>query len=57
MELGSVSNITRTFPPYMKFLFVGSNICRQLLSDLQLQTTHLLLTNDMYCNSFGTCTL
>ncbi len=44
-------NITHTYPPYMKFLFVGSNICRQLLSDSQSPTTPLLLTNDKYCNS------
>jgi len=44
-------NITHTYPPYMKFLFVGSNICRQLLSDSQSPTTPLLLANDKYCNS------
>ena len=35
----------------MKFLFVGSNICRQLPSDSQSPTTPFLLANDKYCNS------
>lgn len=35
----------------MKFLFVGSNICRQIPSDSQSPTTPLLLANDKCCNS------
>ena len=51
-------NITHTLTPYMKFLFVGSKICRQLLSptgvlwtDSSSKRTPLLLANDKYCNS------
>jgi len=44
-------NITRINPPPMKFLFVGSNICRLLPSDSQSPTTPLLLANTKYCNS------
>ena len=36
-------------PPYMKFLFVGPDFCRQLLSDLQSPSTPLLLANTSYC--------
>jgi hypothetical protein len=42
-------NITHSTTPYMHFLFVGSNLCRQLLSDSQSPTTPLLLANTPYC--------
>ena len=44
-------NITHTYPFYMEFLYVISDIYRQLLSDSQSPTTPLLLANDKYCNS------
>jgi hypothetical protein len=33
----------------MEFLFVGTNFCRQVPSDLQSPTTPLLLANTPYC--------
>lgn len=45
------SNIIRLDPPHIKFLFVGSNICRLLLSDSRSPPTPLQLANDKYCNS------
>ncbi len=47
------SNITRTTPPYMQFLFVGPNVCRQLPSDSQSPTTPLLLANTPYCKAYS----
>lgn len=44
-------NITHTTLPYMQFLFVGSNVCRQLPSDSPSRWTPLLLANTKYCNS------
>ena len=45
------SNIIHLDPPPIKFLFVGSNICRPLPSDSTSQWTPLRLANDKYCNS------
>ena len=42
-------NITHLSTPYMQFLFVGSNLCRQLPSDPQSPTAPLLLANTPYC--------
>ncbi|WP_296258024.1 hypothetical protein, partial [uncultured Phocaeicola sp.] len=36
-------NLTHGFMPYMKFLFVRPDVCRQLLSDSTSQWTPLLL--------------
>ena len=47
------SNITHTTPPCMQFLFVGSNVCRQLPSDSQSPTTPLLLANTPYCKAYS----
>ena len=44
-------NIIHLDPPHIKFLFVGSNICRLLPSDSTSQWTPLQLANDKYCNS------
>ena len=42
----------------MQFLFVGSNFCRQLLSDSTSRWTPLLLANASDCNgAFRTFTL
>ena len=45
------SNITHCAPPCMQFLFVGSNVCRQLPSDSTSRWTPLLLADDTYCNA------
>ena len=37
----------------MHFLFVGPNVCRQLLSDSQSPTTPLLLANTPYCKAYS----
>ena len=37
----------------MQFLFVGPNVCRQLLSDSQSPTTPLLLANTPYCKAYS----
>lgn len=51
-------NIALIIPPYMQFLFVGPNFCRQLLSDSQSPATPLLLANTSYRKGvFGTFTL
>jgi hypothetical protein len=44
-------NIARFTQPCMQFLFVDSNVCRQLPSDSQSPATPLLLANDTYCNA------
>ena len=44
-------NITHSTTPYMHFLFVGPNLCRQLLSDSQSPVTPLLLANTPYCKA------
>ena len=52
------SNITHNTPPYMQFLFVGPNVCRQLPSDSNSLWTPLLLANTSHCiGVFGTFTL
>ena len=37
----------------MQFLFVGPNLCRQLLSDSQSPATPLLLANTPYCKAYS----
>src|SRR3954469_8230780 len=37
----------------MQFLFVGSNVCRQLPSDSTSQWTPLLLANTPYCKAYS----
>ena len=46
-------NITHITPPNMQFLFVGPNLCRQLLSDSQSPATPLLLANTPYCKAYS----
>ena len=46
-------NITRTTTPHMQFLFVGSNVCRQLPSDSTSRWTPLLLANTPYCKAYS----
>ena len=46
-------NIARITPPCMQFLFVGPNVCGQLLSDSQSPATHLLLANTPYCKAYS----
>ena len=50
-------NITHTTPTSMQFLFVGSNVCRQLPSDSTSRWTPLLLPNDTYCNDHSALAL
>ena len=47
------SNITHNTPPYMQFLFVGPNVCRQLPSDSTSRWTPLLLANTPYCKAYS----
>ena len=37
----------------MQFLFVGPNVCRQLLSDSPSRRTPLLLANTPYCKAYS----
>ena len=51
-------NIAHTITPYMQFLFVDPNFCRQLPSDSNSLWTPLLLANTSHCiGVFGTFTL
>jgi len=47
----SLATSPTSIAPPIQFLFVGSNLCRQLLSDSTSQWTPLLLANTPYCKA------